>query len=621
MPVGFRLWFDVDIWVPPWPGEADPSSRRYTNWFLVGRLADDVTLDAARSEVALISAQLEDAYQETNQDFALQLDGLLEATVEAYRPSLLLLLGAIFLVLLIACANVANLLMVRGSTRISELAVRAAMGASRLRLARQLLVECVILAVIAGAMGVVLAIWLQQLILSFVSMDLLGIRETGLSVTMLGASLGLSLLTVLFFGLFPSLAGAKANPAIDLKDGRKGGTSTKGNRYRSGLVVFQVAVSLTLLMSSGLLIRSFAKLLGVDPGFREENLLTATVSLPAHRIPTAASAINFLSSLQNEIEALPGVETVGMVNRLPILQPGGNMRVWAQGAPPDVISDAPLAYLRAVLPGYFETMGISLVAGRDFEEADGRGSARVVVLSRGTAQSVFDDESPLGRHIMVDTGAEEATMFEVVGVVEDHMLYSLLGGRSLAAYFPYAQTPRLTMSLAVATADDPTPLIHSIQERIWEVDEDIVLGNPMTMKDVLSNSVAGTRSVTTLLGAFATVATGLAALGLFGVLSYSVTQRKHEIGIRVALGARGSRVVQSVTCRGMLLLGGGSLLGLAGGLGTARLLEGMLFQISPTDIATYGGAVGIFAVVALGACLLPAWRAVRVDPVDAFRAE
>jgi len=473
----------------------------------------------------------------------------------------------------------------------------------------------------AGALGAVMAIWLQELILRFISMDLLGIREVGLSFTMLGMALALSLGTVFLFGLFPSLAAARANPAMDLKKGRRGGTSGRGIRYRSGLVIFQVALSLILLLSFGLLIRSFAKLMGVDPGFRVENLLTASVSLPVDKYPTGESATEFLRRLQEEIEALPGVETVGMVNRLPILQTAGNMRIWTPGTPPEEILDAPLADRRAVLPGYFKTMGIPLLEGRAIEEADRAGSARIVVLNRTTAQVVFNDESPLGRHVALDMGAEEPALFEVVGVVEDHVLSSLSGSRRLAAFFPYAQNPQWTMRLAVATANDPKTLIRSIQERIWELDRDIVLGDPLTMEDVLSNSVAGRRSVTTLLGMFATVATGLAALGIFGVLSYFVTQRTHEIGIRVALGASGGSVLQLVMRRGMLLVGGGSVLGLAGALGASRFLEGMLFQMNPTDSVTYVGAVGFFVVVALGACLLPAWRAVRVDPIEAFRAE
>ena len=300
MPAGFRFRYDVDLWSPPWPGNSDPITRRYHNWLLVGRLSEGVSLDAARSEIDVISAQLEEAYPESNQTKALQLDGLREAMVEGYRPSLLILIGAIVLVLLIACSNVASLLLARGSTRTSEMALRAALGAGRTRLTRQLLVECLILALVAGGMGVVLAVWLQDLILGFVSMDLLGLNEVGLSSSMLGTALALSLGTVLLFGIIPSLMTARANPAEDLKEGTRGSTAGGGMRFRSGLVVLQVALSLVLLVGSGLLMRSFAQLRGVDPGFRVENLLTGTVSLPAGRYTEVGEQNPVLPNPQGE---------------------------------------------------------------------------------------------------------------------------------------------------------------------------------------------------------------------------------------------------------------------------------------------------------------------------------
>jgi putative ABC transport system permease protein len=621
VPMGFRFLFDSDLWVPPWPGNSDPITRRYHNWLLVGRMGPDVSLDAARSEIDVISTQLQEAYPDSNQDKALQLDGLHEAMAEGFRQSLFVLVGAILLVLLIACGNVASLLMARGSTRTSELAIRAALGAGRARLTRQLLVECVILALVAGGMGVILAVWLQDLILGFVSMDVLGIGEVGLSSTMLGIALALSLGTVLLFGVFPSFVATRANPAEDLKEGVRGSTSGSGIRYRSGLVVLQVALSLVLLVGSGLLLRSFARLRGVDPGFRVENLLTATVSLPSDDYQDGELRIQFFKSLREEIAALPGVEAVGMVNRLPILQTSGNVAIWAPERPPETNNDAPWADRRVVLPGYFETMEIPLVEGRVLEENDVEGSPPIIVLSRTTAELVFPEESPLGRQVAVDVGQDEPGLFEVVGVVEDHQLSSLAGAPRPAMFFPYAQQPATTMRLAVGTTIDPGSLIRPIQERVWELDRNIVLSDTRTMEDALSNSVAGTRSVTTVLGMFAAVALALAALGLYGVLAFFVTQRMHEIGIRMALGASGGSVIRLVITRGMILVGVGSVLGIVGAIGATRLVEGMLFQTSATDPATYVGVTGFFLVVALGACLLPAWRALRVDPVEAFRTE
>jgi putative ABC transport system permease protein len=578
-------------------------------------------LDAARSEIAVISAQLEDAYPDSNRDKALQLDRLHGAMVEGYTQSLLLLAGAIVLVLLIACGNVANLLMARGSTRTSELAVRAALGATRSRLTHQLLVECTILALVGGGIGIVIAVVLQNLILGFVSLDLLGIGNVGLSSTMLGIALVLSLGTVLLFGVFPSLAAARADPAEDLKTGRRGSASGAGIRYRSGLVVLQVALSLILLVGSGLLIRSFVRLRGVDPGFRVEHLLTATISLPSDDYQEGDQRIQFFRGLQESIEALPGVETVGIVSRLPILQTAGNYAIWDPERPPETNNDAPWADRRVVLPGYFATMEIPLVEGRVLEASDVAESSPVIVLTRTTAETVFPGQSPLRRQVAVDVGRDEPGYFEVVGVVEDHQLSSLGGEVRPAMFFPYAQLPGSTMRLAVGTVVDPNSLIRPIQQRVWELDRDIVLSDAQTMEEAVSSSVAYTRSVTTVLALFATVALALAALGLYGVLAFFVTQRTQEIGIRVALGAQAGSVLRLVITRGLVLVVIGLVLGTAGAIGATRLVSGMLFQISATDPLTFAGVTGFFLLVAMCACLLPAWRALRIDPLEALRVD
>ena len=622
MPAGFRFLYDVDLWVPPWPGNSDPINRRYHNWLLVGRLAEGLDLRAAQSEADVISAQLQEAYPDSNRDKALQLDGLQEALVEGYRTSLLVLVGAIVLVLLIACSNVASLLMARGSTRRAELAVRAALGAGRGRLTRQLLVECVLLAVVAGGLGVLLALWIQDMILGFLPMDSLGIGDVGLSTTMLGFALALSAVTVLLFGVAPSLVAARANPAEELKEGSRGSTSGGGLRYRSGLVILQVALSLVLLVSAGLLIKSFARLRGVDPGFRVENLLTATVSLPSDGYGESDLRIQFFESLKERIEALPGVQSAAFINRLPILQPAGNVAIWAPERPPETNRDAPWADRRIVLPGYFETMEIPLVAGRALDSDDVSGSTPVIVLSRTTADLVFPEENPLGRQVAVDVGGDEPGIFEVVGVVEDHQLSSLQRSQPRPAmFFSYAQWPGQTLRMAVATTVDPHTLIRPIQEEVWALDRSMVLSESRTMEEALSNSISDVRSVTTVLGLFAFVAIALAALGLYGVLAFFVARRAHEIGIRMALGASAGSVLRLVVSRGMILVAAGSALGIAAALGATRLVAEMLFQVGATDPVTFTSVTALLVLVALGACILPAWRAVRVDPVEAFRAE
>jgi putative ABC transport system permease protein len=621
MPPGFRFLFDTDLWVPPWPGNSNPITRRYHNWLLVGRLSGDISLEAAQAEVEVISTQLQDAYPDSNRGKALQLDDLHGAMVEGYRQSILILVGAIVFVLLIACSNVASLLMARGSTRNSEMAIRTALGAGRSRLTRQLLVECMILALGAGGLGIFLAVWVQDLILGFVSMDFLGIEKVGLSSSMLGIALALSVGTVLLFGVFPSIISSRANPAEDLKEGSRGSTGGKGMKYRSGLVVLQVALSLILLVGSGLLLRSFAQLRGVDPGFRVENLLTATVSLPGDRYAENDIRIQFFKALKEGIEGLPGVESVGLVSHLPILHPSGNVAIWSPERPPETNRDAPWADRRIVLPGYFETMEIPLVEGRFLDDRDVEGSPPVIVLSQRTVEMVFPEESPLGRQVAVDVGGDEPGLFEVVGVVEDHQLSSLSGNPRPAMFFTHAQMPGGTMRLAVATAIDPASLTRPVQDRLWELDRNIVLSSPTTMDDALSSSISSIRSVTTVLGMFAFVAITLVALGLYGVLAFFVTRRVHEIGIRVALGASRGSILRMVVTRGMVLVATGSVLGIVGAFGATRMVEEMLFQVSTSDPTTYMGVTALFLVVALSACVLPAWKATRVDPIEAFRAE
>jgi putative ABC transport system permease protein len=621
MPEGFRFMYDVDLWAPPWPGNSDPTTRRYHNWLMVGRLKPDATLEGAAAEFEVISTQLEEAYPDSNRRKAARIDGLQDVLVEGFRQSLVILMGAILILLLIACSNVASLLMARASTRGSEMAVRASLGAGRLRLTRQLLVECVVLALGAGVLGIVLAMWLQDLIVSFVSMRSIGITDVDLSPSMLFVALALSLGTVVLFGLFPSFSAARANPAQDLRDGSKGSAGRGGIRVRSGLVILQVALSLVLLVGSGLLLRSFARLSGVDPGFRVENLLTATLALPRDDYQDLEQRIQFFEGLRESVEALPGVEDVAMVNQLPILQPSGNVAIWAPERPPETNNDAPWADRRIVLPGYFRTMEIPLVDGRYLEETDDAEAPQVIVLSRRTAELVFPDERAVGRQVGVDMGGAEPGYFQVVGVVEDHQTSSLARSPRPAMFFSYAQRPWEVMRMAVATDNEPMDLFRPIQERVWERDPDIVLSNPQTMEDAVAESIAGSRSMAAVMGMFSLVALALAALGIYGVLAFFVARRVHEIGIRVALGASGGKVMGLVITRGMILVGVGSVLGIAGAIGATRLVADMLFQTEATDIGTYAGVTGGFLILALAACVIPAWRALKVDPVVAFRSE
>ena len=621
MPPGFRFFDDADVWTPPWPGSSNPINRRFHNWLVLGRLAPEASLHQARSEVDVISAQLQDAYPDSNENKALQLDGLHQAMLEGYQQSLLLLVGAVVLVLLIACSNVAGLLMARSSSRTAEMAIRRSLGAAGSRLTRQLLVECLVLALAAGALGFLMALWLQDLILTLVRLDRLGLTEVGPSPSVLGISLALSLGTVFLFGVFPSLALGRTDTSQDLREGSRGSGSAGAIRFRNGLVVLQVALSLLLLVGSGLLIRSFSNLTGVDPGYRVENLLTATVGLPADRYGDGEAQLRFFQELRQSLESLPGVQSVGLVNRLPILHPSGNYAIWAPERPPETNVSTPWADRRVVFPGYFQTMEMPLVEGRPITEEDVPGTVPVVVLNRRAAELVFPEEPVVGRQVAVDVGQEEPGYYQVVGIVEDHQLTSLSGPRRPAMFFPFAQEPTRVMRLALATATPPESLIRPVQAALWELDEDMALGSPLTMEQAVDRSVGGLRAVAGVLTAFALLALALASLGLYGVLAFLVARRRREIGIRMALGAGKAHLLGLVITRAGKLVLAGTVLGLVGAFFGAVLVEDLLFQVHPRDPVTYAWVVAFFAGVALLASLLPARRALNVDPVEGIRQE
>jgi len=620
MPPDFHLLFDTEAWLPGADGGPMTGIRRYHNWFMMGRLRDDATLASAQAELEVIARNLEEAYPDSNTGKSVLVEDLHSWMVDDYRQTLFILMGAIGLVLLIACGNVASLLMARGSARVTEMAVRTALGAGKGRLVRQLLTESFLLSLVAGGLGVLAAFWLQDLILGYVELDILGIEALGLSGSVLGFALLLSLATALLFGTVPALAVARAQPAQDLKEGGRGST-TGGARFRSGLVVLQVAVSVVLLIGSALLVRSFGRLAGVDPGFDAEGLLTAEVSLPPSKYQDADARLRFFTDLGESVAALPGVESVGMIDRIPIRNPGNNVALWAPERPPASNAEAHFSFQRIVTPGYFETMGVSVLAGRGFDNTDVAGGPPVIILNQTSADTIFPGENAVGRQVAVDLGGEEPALFEVVGVVADQRLTTLRRPARLAMFFPFDQRRAYTMHLAVRTRNDPSSLIRPIQERLWAQDREIPLSDAEPMVESLASSVSGSRAMATMLSMFSGVALLLAAIGLYGVLAYFVTKRAHEIGIRVAMGASSGRVARLILSRGMVLVVVGVLAGFAGALGTGRLMEDLLFETPATDPVTFGGVGLFFTAVALVACAVPAWRALRVDPMVAFRAE
>jgi putative ABC transport system permease protein len=621
MPAGFFYMIDVDAWRPMQRSGYMAGARQFHNWTLVGRLAPGVTPTAAQSEVDILSAQLREEYPVTNRTKGLLLTPLQDALAERYRANLVMLMTAVALLLVIACANVAGLLLARGSTRSSEMAVRSVMGAGRGRLARQLFTESGILAVGAGLIGMFLAVWLERGILAFVPLDQLGVEAAGVSASAVGFAVILSLSTLILFGVVPALRTATSEPASALRGGARLAGAVGGTRFRSGLVVGQVTLTVVLLVVSGLLLRSFVRLRNVDPGFDASQLLTASVSLPSDRYGDREMRTAFFTQFQERVQAIPGVESVALINRLPIRNPGGNIDV---STPETFMADPEgrsTAYQRMVLPGYFESMGIPLLAGRDMANTDDEMAAPVMIISVNMAEQLFPGEDPLGRTLALDSGRDEPRVLEVIGVVGDVTTSRLAGDWGRTMYMSYRQGGGTTMRTAIRTRGAPGSVTPAVRDVLRELDGDVPLVGVRTMDAVLSQSVADRRAIMAVLGLFAVVALLLAAVGLYGVMAYQVSRRTREIGIRIALGATVGGVTGVVLGSGLRLVAAGLLLGLPAAFLSARLVQGMLFGVGTADPVTFAGVSVFLGGVAMVACLVPARRAARTDPTEAFRAD
>jgi putative ABC transport system permease protein len=521
-------------------------------------------------------------------------------------------------VLLIACGNVAGLLLARGAARRAELSLRAALGASGPRLTRQLLTESLLLASVGGIAGTLSAGWLQDLLVRPASLGLPNALTADVSSTALGFALLISLTTGLLFGALPALRLARRDVVDDLKSGAWT-TDAGGARFRGGLVVAQVAITITLLIGAGLLIRSFAHVTGVNPGFDSSNLLTAEMRLSGDEYSDLERRIQFYSNLREHLQAIPGVEGVAIADRLPIRDPGNWLITYAADNPPLDPADVRGAPFRVVMDGFHQVLGIPLLAGRGIEATDADGAPLVAVISRSTAARLFPEESPIGRQIVVDF--DGPTEFEVVGVVEDVHLFSLADPPTEVVYASYYQLPYSSMRIAVRTAGEPGLIAGPLREAVWSLDRDIAIARVITMDEVLASSVNRFRVMALLLAGFAGVAVLLATIGLYGILAYYVTRRHNEIGVRVALGASSGAIVELVIKRGIALVALGLAIGLVGAFGLTRLLEGMLFNTAPTDPMTFVAVSALFSLIGLAACLIPAWRALRVDPVVVLQAE
>jgi putative ABC transport system permease protein len=639
LPQGFKspleLQIDkaVELWTPP--GYYPPSPCCSHGLNVIGRLREGQTLDQAQAEIkAIIAGVAKDypgAYPKDGSKQTL-LKPLTTEIVGDLRRALWTLLAAVVFVLLIGCANVANLQLSRGEMRVSEIAIRTALGASRGRVIRQLLIESLLLAVIGGGLGLLLALWGLELLPALGAEKIPRLQEVAPDARVLGFTLATSLLTGVIFGLAPAFQAVKFDLHTSLKEGGRASASPKGRRrLRNALVVTEVALSLMLLAGAGLLIKSFWQLQQVDTGFTTERLQTMRLFPPESNYPDDLRVAAFYEDLLQRVRSLPGVQDAAVATSVPIGGRNAATVTQIEGGPSDVDFRRG-AEFRVVSPGYFRTMGIRLLRGRLLEDSDRERARPVGVINETLARAYWPNEDPLGRRFrLLDAGPERAkTVFlTVVGVVADAKNNSLTEAAAKEAYVPMRQRTvaiagmgfARQMTLAVRTSVEPMNLTNAIRQEVWTIDRSVPVTETRTMEQILATVTSQPRFNTILLGIFAAVALILAGVGIYGVLSYSVTQRSREIGIRVALGARRGDVLRLVVKQGMLLALIGVAIGLAASFALTRLMTGLLYEVSATDPATFALIAVILTLVALAACYLPARRAAKVDPMVALRCE
>ncbi len=615
-----ELWTTVAI---DREGKEPVTNERGAHYLrVVGRLKPGVLKEQAQAEMTAISARLEQQYPDKNLHMTSVVDSMLEAMVGDIRPALLILLGAVGCVLLIACANVANLLLARAVTRHKEMAIRSALGASRMRVVRQLLTESVLLSLTGGALGLVLAVWWSDLLVTLGKQNIPRALQVGLDWRVLGFTLAVSLLTGIVFGLVPAIHSSKTGLTESLKEGARGsGGGTRRNGVRGMLVISELAIAVVLLVGAGLLIQSLWRLRQVTTGFNSQNVLTLVVGIPEVKYPTATQA-KFYRDLAGRIQSLPGVRSSSSVMPLPLSGDRYGLSFEIEGRPV-AKGEEPGADLFVIGDDYFKTMEIPLLKGRTFTERDNQKAPGVIIVNQGFAEKFFPNEDPIGKRIKpgISTDEDEPVMREIVGVVGDVRNRDLSGALRPGYFLPQAQVPFSQMTMVVKTTGDPHAFINSIQNEVHSMDKELPVFNVKTMDEYLSATVAAPRFNATLLMIFAAVALVLTIVGLYGVMSYAVAQRTNEIGIRMALGAQTRDVLRLIVSQGLKLVLVGLLLGLIGAFAVTRVIASLLFGVTTRDPLTFAAVAVLLAIVALLACYIPARRATRLDPLHALRYE
>ena len=618
-----------DVWVPlAFSADDLNPENRGAHWMgIIGRLAPDITADQATAEMVAITRRLEQLYPGENTGLSAAAIPLQEYMVGDVKPALYVMFGAVAFVLLIACANVANLLLVRAASRESEMAVRTALGAGAWRIVRQLVTESVLLAVVGGVAGTMLALWGVDLLLAMAPQGLPRIDEVSVNGTVLLFTAGVTALTGVLFGVFPALHAARANVSGMLKDGMRGSSGgVASRRARNTLVMAEMALAVVLLVGAGLLIRSFSKLMAVDPGFRTERVVTFSISAPDAKYSQYAERRRLVADLVERMKRVPGAQGTAVVTGLPLSNM--MMRTWAHlvGTPPDKPSERKVTDVAMATPGYFSTMGIPIVAGRDFSDRDGSGAPVVSIVNQEFVRRYFPNENPIGKRIELGweqdtatTGGNMTLGGEIVGVVGNVKRRGLSEEVYPETYASYMQPTFAAFSVVVRSTSDPSSVMAAIRAQVREVDRDLPISELRQLQELVASSVSRPRFYTMLLGVFASIALVLAAVGIYGVISYAVSLRTRELGIRIALGATGRQVSRLVLRQGVSLALAGVVVGAAGAYWLTRLLNKLLFGVTATDTVTYAAVGGLLTAIAALACYIPARRAARVDPLLAMR--
>jgi putative ABC transport system permease protein len=633
MPPGFQMPLSAQIWTPLAWTDREKAARANRHYRIIGRLKPGVDLKQAQAEMNTISSQLAQQYPVEDKGWGAEVVPLRDELVGDVRPALLVLLGAVAFVLLIACANVTNLMLAKTLGRRKEIAIRSALGASRTRVVQQILSETVLLALTGGAMGLLIAHFGARLISAFLAGQLSLSPEIKLDGWVLGFTLVVSLLTGILAGLAPALRLTKTDLNEALKQGLgRTDADSGGKRTRGVLVVAEVALSLMLLIGAGLMIRSFWMLRSVDPGLDPTNVITMRVGIPAPstKFPSPMQQSNFFNAVLQRVRSLPGVESAGIIDALPLTGDGSTETVAIEGRPALPMSEQPAVSVRTITPGYIRTFRVPLLRGRDFNDADTAGRSAAVLISESMAKRFWPNENPIGKHLTI-TFFPDASC-EIVGIVGDVKDTGLDVMNPVATlYKPLAQIsappPALgkwssfPMSLVVRTNTTPSSLTSAITDAVHQVDSELPLLQIFTMQDVIDTSISQQRFNMMLLAVFAGLALLLAAIGIYSVLSYSVKRRVREIGIRMALGAQVRDVLRLIVVEGMrpTLIGVG--IGLAGSLALGRLLTSLIFGVKPTDALTFGAVSLLLTSVAFCASFIPAYRATRVEPMKTLRDE